>query len=313
MNIAIYTSTILVLITLLMVANYFSLPYLIKEMAERDFIFTIVKEGYAKIIISSGSFKKVVFSYEHRWMKKPGKKDLSAGKCSYWDIIPYSELREVNPDLLKDKSDEEIDKIIFEEKSRLEKRVEKYYNRFGLNGIFLVGWPGIHSVYKYNFAWTSVTEVFDSSAGATKYTLKHNPKREIDYVLLKPDVYAFSEREAEDKNMVPLTIDCSMPIAIRNPYKASFKVQKWLEMIWQSYLPKIRKLVGSLTWEQLKSRGVEEEEAIYKEVAPSDDEANNFLNRYGIVILEFNFLTIDPAGKRKETYEEAATGPYFAE
>lgn len=91
-----------------------------------------------------------------------------------------------------------------------------------LGGIRWLGLPGLYWVHRYKFRWTSMIE---------NGTLETKEKV-IDYIYVKRDVYAETLKKAEVGNsLVPVDVRFLITAQVINPYKALFRVEKWLEYI----------------------------------------------------------------------------------
>jgi len=261
-------------VIILIIINIACLPFLIKEMAKKDFIFTLVKEGTAKAIMGSGDSGFQRFLWEFKGYKLDDE----------WNVLNDTD----QPN---------------------NKRLKQF---LGLSGVYFLGIPGLHSVHKYKFRWNSLKQAPDSTtkeAGGIYFT-SHD--EELDYIILQQDVYYARIESAEDKNMVPLNFDVTLPIRINNPYKALFVAQEWLEMTWGIVLPALRRFVAKQEWGDLSQRIQDKEKDFIKDII---QEFNNLDNSFGVEIAsdKFRIIRISPAGKRAEMYEAAATKQYEAE
>jgi len=271
---------------LLIVVDFICLPYLIKEMAKRDFFFTVVEEGTAKAIVGSGGgFQKVVYQYEGYIINDPTNLQNYNNEYDDWEVL--------------------------REKDKTEDKADWFIEKLGLKGVKWIGLPGLHKVYRYKFRWNSLRQyktpkVIDAGGG-----IYYEPHEEVlDYVLLQPDVYYVRVENAEDIGMVPLNLDIILRIRVSNPYKALFRVQEWLEMVWGKYLTAIRLYVAHQSWEELNRRLDEKSQEMQDRMKKEED----FIHKeYGVRVEEFRFIRISPAGTRASMYEEAATKQFMAE
>lgn len=271
-------------IIILIPINLFCLPYLIREMAKRDFIFTTVNEGTAKAVMGAGGsgFQRFIFHFKGHRLNDPNKNDFDPNKPA-WEVIP------------EDAPAHKIDKLI------------KF---FGLSGVSILGFPGMQTVHKYKFRWNSLKQSPDQNtqeSGGIYYT-PHD--EELNYVILQSDAYYARIESAEDKDMVPLDFDIILRGRVTNPYKALFVAQEWLEMTWSIYLSEFRRFIAQKKWQKL-SQKAEAAESKYAEHI--QNEVALLSNSFGTTIDEFRILRIRPGGKRAEMYEEAATKQFEAE
>lgn len=277
-----------------------ALIYLIRELAERDLFFTLVREGRAKLVMGAGGkgFERVIFTFRNYWMKVPGKHDYSDGKLSNWDIVHISDERLNVP----------FSNWLYK---NLENVQYKFSRLIGLYGVHWLGIPGLHTTYKYTFRWNSLVQskLNDKIVETDGGIYFHPHEERIDYILLQPDIYYARIEGAEDKNMVPLSLDTTFRIRAFNPQKALMEVQDWLEMIWGLYLPEVRVYVANRQWDILNKHRHQEAVKLQKE---KRELVEYIFDHYGVRVEEFMFLRVGPYGKLKEEYEKAATSPYMA-
>jgi regulator of protease activity HflC (stomatin/prohibitin superfamily) len=188
------------------------------------------------------------------------------------------------------------------------------------SGLRLVGIPFVHSVYKYEFRWTSFEQTEEGGKLVQK-AIAH--KGEIlDYILVQDDVYYTFIREAETSDMVPVDVDLLLTIRIINPYLALFRVQNWLEATQNQLKPVLRGYIANKKFSELITRKEgakrELEELLIKAVeatdADTDETLGNYLERhYGVRIKKVGLVRIDPAGERGKIYQEAASQKWEAD
>ncbi|PIR13719.1 hypothetical protein COV49_01265 [Candidatus Falkowbacteria bacterium CG11_big_fil_rev_8_21_14_0_20_39_10] len=272
------------IILLLLLINLICTPFCIKELASRDWFFTIVNEGSAKAIMGGGGFQRFVWQYKNQLLNVPGA-SWHNDKIADWEVI---QAKDKKPSWL----------ITF----------------WGLTGIRWLGLPGLQNIYSYTFKWNSLAQdsradgVIDAGGGI--YFKPHTEV--INYILLQPDVYYVKLEEAEDAKMVPLNIDFTMRIRIVNPYKALFRAQEWLEITVSEIIPLMRRLTPQDEWENLtKNKG----SLVGSFLQMSSQAIQDLTDDYGVEI-ETNgvkILRIAPGGKLAEEYEKAATEEFKAD
>lgn len=169
------------------------------------------------------------------------------------------------------------------------------YRRTLTPGLRFVGlWP-LWGVYRYWFSWTGVEE--DGK-------LKAHPREKLDYVLTKDDVYACAVRNAEDKNLVPLTWLIVLTIRIVDTFKALFEVQNWLETLVNRISPYVRDFSTLYTYEDLIQTDIQLEKKILERLQQEGIIAE-FLNRYGVEIRGLEVRDVDPGAEfRKMTLQK---------
>lgn len=188
-------------------------------------------------------------------------------------------------------------------------------------GLYLVGIPGIHKVYKYKFDWLSFEETADKQGHIINKVIPHSEV--IDYILLKDDVYYTSLREAETKGVVQVNVDLLLTIRIINPHKAFNRVQDWLEATLNQIKPVLRDYIKTLTPEEIlasteettsenpaQTQEIDQFIRSYPEAKPI---RQKLVDDYGVKIKKCGIVHVDPAGPRAAEYLEAASKKWEAE
>jgi len=187
------------------------------------------------------------------------------------------------------------------------------------SGLRLVGIPFVHSVYQYNFRWTSFEQAEEGGSLSQK-AIAH--QEILDYILVQDDIYYTFIRGAETNDMVPVDVDLLLTIRIVNPYLALFRVQNWLEATQNQLKPVLRSYIANKTFSDLITRkegtAREMEELLMRTAeakdATKDEKLGSYLERhYGVRIKKIGLARIDPAGDRGKVYQEAASKHWEAE
>ncbi len=255
---------------------------LIIFLAKNNIILTMVAEGSAKQITKFDRMHKIIISYTgHTTSENYG-------------IGNVVELQNEHPD--KDK-----------------KRI--------LGGLYIVGIPGVHKVYKYKFKWLSFEETADAQGFIVNKVVPH--EEVIDYIMLKDDVYYTSLREAETKGVVQVNVDLLLTIRIINPHKALNRVQDWLEATLNQVKPVLRDYIKTLTPEEIMASLEETENGGLPKTEEIDQFIRNYptnnplrqklIDDYGVKIKKCGIVHVDPAGPRASEYIEAASKKWEAE
>lgn len=181
---------------------------------------------------------------------------------------------------------------------------------YPFGGLRLFGWWPFDQIYRYKSRWTSI------HADGTKQA--HDD--DLDHVLLKDFVYVAEVKDAEDKEMVPLTFDLLITLRVINPQKALFIVEDWTELVFNRIKPLFREFTANHTFAELTA---EKQAVRHTPSSPSGrqivvwDELGisgiiqEFEDDYGIHIKEggIEMKDISP----REEYQKAATQKYLAE
>lgn len=224
------------------------LAALVFVLGRYNMYFTFVQEGTAKIVTVGDAFSRALIQWKGRTFA------YRLSGVDRWTVIEegrYVERIHVGED--------EEGKPVYEEEFRWES--EPWHPFGGLRWVGL--WP-LCRVHTYPFRWTGVHE-----DGTPK-----SHEEVLDKVMLKDFVYFAELADAEDTDMVPLTVKLLITIRVVNPYKALFEVADWLESVLNRIKPLFREFiahhpyatlisekqaVGGDVWRELALAGVIEE------------------------------------------------------
>lgn len=166
-----------------------------------------------------------------------------------------------------------------------------------MGGLYFYGiWP-IDDVLVYKFSWTRVTEAGD---------IHRHVEEMLDYILLRDDSYLCEVEKAEDKDLLPLSIQVVLIIKVCNPYKALFLVQDWLETTINIIKPAIRDEIRKDSFQNLvnmaKGGGANSlGQKIYEELK-NNGTLSDLETRYGVKVRKIKIKEIDPPEElRSET------------
>lgn len=158
-------------------------------------------------------------------------------------------------------------------------------------GMRLYGFWPFDQIYTYNFQWTGVAENGEIQA---------HPKKRIDYVLLKDDVYWAKIEKAEDNELLPLDVEVLLTQRVVNPRKALFAIQNWLETIINRTKPAVRDSITLSTYRKLIAEEEAIGEGVYNRLEKRDILKGEFLDRYGVEIRRIEIKSINPEKKFRE-------------
>ncbi len=165
-------------------------------------------------------------------------------------------------------------------------------------GLIFYGWWPLDDIYVFKFGWTNM---------ALDGKPQVHPKKTIDYVLTKEDLYLAVVTKAEDKNLLPVDISIVLPIRVINPYKAVFVVQNWLETVMNRIISTVRNTFTEDSYKNWISLDIDLADRIINRM-------KDFLEReckkhYGIEVRAVEVRDIDPG----EEYRKATLQKYLAE
>lgn len=291
------------LLILSIIALIVSLPFLVKELALKDWFFTAsVHEGRAVAIVGAGGgFVKLLSKYQ-----------FPLDKIT-WEVL---EPNDGDENELNNKEEEKKGFFAW------------IKNKSGLSGIYFYGIPGLHKIYMYHFRWNSLRQYAGEGIISAGGGIYYEPREAtIGYILLQQEVYYARLESAEDRRVVPLDFDFTIEVKINNSYKALFLVQDWLEYTWSQVLPALRRVAKTYDWTaEFETRMANiKDKKIKVNVA---DETKNFLttmfndeiegtrcrlrDKYGVTIGHANILRVAPAGELGIKIQEMALADFKA-
>ncbi|MEK7181181.1 MAG: SPFH domain-containing protein [Patescibacteria group bacterium] len=267
---------------------------LIYVLAEYNILFTMVEEGQIKAVTKFGKFHELIMVYENHYFDQ------------FWNV------RHKGEDGKKDWHFVKIEKDggMVKEKKSYKIHLRKPKSELP-GGIFWIGLPFIFEVFTYHFIWDSFRQDTDDSGKIVERIVHHDEW--LDYILAQDAVYFTLLEGAEAKGMVPLNIQILLTIRILNPYKALFRVQKWLEQTVNIARPVIRTHIASKVYEALvaAAEGGELQKTSEGFLSKMADE---ILEDYGVKIKKIGFPSLDPtATERGVDFIKAASQAYVAE
>ncbi|MFA5173182.1 MAG: SPFH domain-containing protein [Candidatus Paceibacterota bacterium] len=248
-------------------------PVVIRFLAYNNFVFTIVEEGTAKMILCFGGFHRLVMNYKNHYFNQQ------------WDIV-------------EEKSQER--------KGGLAELVEAILPFLMLKNVKVVGIPFIHSVHWYKFKWTSYEQ---EGSGQGIKSVAQTKERIIDYILVMDDFYFVRIDEAETEEKIQVNVNILMGLRIVNPYKSLKKVQKWLEATTDLIKPSFRSFINTMQLDEFLRIGPKKEEGgqiigkktgeTFLELYKVDDQ---ILEQYGVCLIPdtVEVISIDFAKKEDE-------------
>lgn len=170
--------------------------------------------------------------------------------------------------------------------------------RYLFGGLRFYGlWP-LFDIHIYKFRWSGVTE---------EGKIQHKEEW-LDFILLKDDVYWCEIEQCEDKNLFPLDLELLLTIRVKNPYKAHFAIQNWLETVINRMKPFIRGYITQKTYEEW----ITIRDSLGEELRKMLDTVGllkEFDDWYGVEVKKVEVKEINPP----EGYREKTIAPYLAE
>jgi len=207
-----------------------NLLYVYLVLAPNNVFFTFVPTETVKFVVSGGQLVTIFCSsLNYALDSLYNIVDEATGEFpdddyGVKDLLLYQcKIKKEDLEKKTDKEKEAINSIIEKEaKKILDKEKGTVRTGFSLlkyKGLHFYGiWP-MRQILEWNFRWSSIRENNEIISR----------QEAIENMILRSDFYASTLSEAEDKNLIPLNILFSVEILIRNPARALFAVQNWLE------------------------------------------------------------------------------------
>jgi hypothetical protein len=248
--------------------------YLALDLAKQDKFFTSVEEGYAIAIEENKEFKFFLMSYKGHGFN--GDVNKVGDSIDYWNIVD-DPVRRWRLPLIR--------------------------------GIRWIGFPGFNVVKTYHFTWSSLEEQKDEKSG--KLVQRPVPKdiKDLRYISLKRDQYVTRLEEAETTENVPFDSNILIGGKVVNPYRALYRVEKWLEATQNLVKTEMRSYFGQHDYEDLRQMRDDKVEMSEDFV----DLIKYIENEFGFRIDSVKLSTLEAAGPAAETFIRSSTLKYNAE
>lgn len=264
------------------------LPFLtVYAFAQYNIFFTVVLEGQVRGIMVNDKFSRAIMSYEGYIFAHQDR--VSYPNEDPWDIV------------------EDVRKVSL-------KQLRNLLPSF-MRNIYWIGiWPFAQG-YIYRFQWTRLEQTIGKD-GEVQNVPKFDDKL-IDYVLVKDDIYITPVDRAETNEQIPLDIQLLLTLYVKNPYKALFRVQHWLESARNQIGARVRAFVGTKSYRELTNPEKSEVEAKAGEVLLSDEHLGGILKEieknWGVGCRRVQINKIDPGSDLAKNFIEASTILYVTE
>lgn len=318
---------ILVLSVVWIVHTIIRFPFFIKELARKDMLFTTVKEGTVKAVVRGESFDHFIMGFagyhlnDPRWKdadKQGWKRDLYREEFPDWEVLYHGPR---NPYGFEETDDSYYDV------RHTNGLFDKFLKHFGIHWI---GWPWSHSIYVYEFEWN---EIYTDGNGVAQILSRDEP---TDFIFVADFTYAIKTVGAETQDLLPTDELTLATIVVRNPYRALFSGEDWMQRITAAINGHVRAFVGNMNYQDLIGKNIEGSDAPeasddywYERFSkpiidltdklPSDkgrdqSKVSGLRGRYGIKIRTADLQTMDlSGGEGKKQQQEATTKAYVAQ
>ncbi|MFH1564854.1 MAG: hypothetical protein ABIC82_03320 [bacterium] len=265
--------------TLVFGVSGFGIVLLVIFWSDKDILFTKVKEGYGKIVISpSGAFLRAIVQWDGYHLDNNG------------DIVPNSSPSSPPPPPPPTPS-----------------------TPSWLKGIHWLGIPRLVKVFKYDFRWRTLEQNGDDG---TKEIVDHVKENEngLDHFTVQEFVYYNELKAAEDTEKLALDFGLLFTMQIVNPYKAFFGIHKWLEVVMNRLLANFRLFVGNHSWDALQGTNAQSllvaDFHTNAKIGTGNSAENLFVHledHYGVRVKATEITSIALAGVNIQRVTEAST------
>ena len=175
-----------------------------------------------------------------------------------------------------------------------------------LTGARFVGVPPFRRIFTYKFDWVD----YHKEEGEDKEKPIFHEKR-LDYIFLKDAVYYGLVIELETSDQLKVDAEYLITIQVVNPFKALFKVHRWLDAVHNLVSQRLRQYVGTRTYEQLvQKEGESNNKGFSRGIRKLRKE---ILVDYGVWLVRADLLSVELSGVAAAKYQEAATAAYLAD
>ncbi|MCX6786604.1 MAG: hypothetical protein NTU85_02170 [Candidatus Kaiserbacteria bacterium] len=339
-----YLLVVVIVVIALVVVYKVALPLFLMWLAKESILATTDKEGTSKGIMRGSSFDHFIISFEGYHLNDPRKKWYHSRLDKDGRVIEEGKI-------LTEEEEKEVTKlpdweIVYHGKDNKkgfdDHRDSSYDDRskfFKKLGLFWVGWPWTNkNVYVYGFEWNET----QTNKNGDIVLL---PRAEAtDFIYVADFIYAIRTIGAETRDRLPVDVLTQITIAVRNPYRALFSGEDWMQRITAAINRHVRTFIGSHDYQDLISpkkkigNGNEPEdedtvESYWRKFSEPIIELNSELpddkkdsskklippsglkGRYGVEIRTADLQTMDLSGddEEKRKNQAAATRLYAAE
>ena len=273
---------IIPIVVVQVVLGVFLLIYFV--LAPKNIFFTFIEEGTVKLIMKGATT-------EVRETEDGKVFILTKGGEAYdfliqWTGYTLSKQKGTNS------AGEEVDEWDVIEDGTMVNGVPQKEPKHLFGGLRFIGIYPLFRIYTYLFQWSGVSENGE---------VQHHPREPLDYINVKEDVFWAGVKDAEDKELLPLTIEALLTIRVINPKKALLDIQNWLEALINRTVPAIRDSGTTSTYAKLISRSEAIGIRIYKRLEKRGL-IDEFRIVYGALLRKTEIMRVDPSPEyRKET------------
>lgn len=285
----------------LLISLYLML-YAIRLLAERDIFFTLANEGTTKAIMSNNKFDHFVMAYRNHEFKRSG------DEIGWWDVVEINTTKSAPalsgniPPVETDWWDDTIDPPQETQSGKLDNlkkefiRIMKKPLSIPVGFVGGLRWVGIYpfaTVHKFKMKWASIEQRAEKGQ---EPVIEYSPKDEtISALLVRADIYALMLKNVEIEGGLPVSMVFAVRISIKNPYKALFRIEKWLEATLDQLGSELRRFFGNSDFDTLI--GMQKDKSDLKTESEIEPIIRDILDSFGVEVEKIQILDLAPDNK----------------
>lgn len=279
----------LILLAIILLGAFLSAPFIIKNLAAENIVFTTVKEGTAKAIVRGESFERFIMTYQGYHLNDPSKVWYDSSEPK-WMVLPNKQ-----PDLYYDE------------------RSSSLFGWILLSlGVYYIGLPWSKDVFYYTFEWNEVET--DPSTGKQRVRRR---KEVTDFIYVVHFTYAVVTDRAETSDRLQTDWMTLLTMQVVNPFKAIFETEDWMQRVTAKVNGYIASFAGKQKYDDLVTFCKASDASPFSKplIALTEDSGTDsgLRSEYGVEIEAAEQQTMDLSGERGSALQEAASKSYVAE
>jgi len=193
-------------------------PLFVNWIANFNILFTKVREGSAKAIMTGESFEFFVMSHKGHHLNDPRKRWYS-DQHPAWEVLP------------------DEDGTDYDDRSWIWRKI----------GVYFVGIPPFRRVYKYHFVWNE--ERTNPEGDMAVWTRD----RHTDFIYIAHFPYMPVIKSAETAEGIPVDAFYQLTVAINNPHMALFGSEDWMVITTGAANRAGRNYIGASSYQEIIS------------------------------------------------------------
>lgn len=285
----------LILLAIILLGALLCSPFIIKNLAAENIVFTTVKEGTVKAIVRGESFERFIMAYQGYHLNDPSKGWYDRRQPK-WMVLPNTE-----PDYFYD---------------------ERSFTVFGWFllslGVYYIGLPWSHTVYYYTFEWNEVET--DPNTGKQRVRRR---KEVTDFIYVVHFTYAVVTDRAETKDRLQTDWMTLVTMQVVNPFKALFETEDWMQRVTAKVNGFITSFAGRQKYDKIVTFCKASDQGKFSKpiIALTEDTVDasgtvtdkGLRSEYGVEIEAAEQQTMDLSGAEGSELQKAASKAFVAE